>query len=388
MSLDTTINLVSLNDLKAYLGELSKTNAIWIYSDGASATAATVEVTDTTMVLTITGGGDAGANTLTFADADTNTMTELITKINALSGWKSGLICHPDEDSSNLIVTGALSCNTSANEITLLCVDEYNLNEWINRASRAIERYCNRKLKSRTYTREQYWGSGYDRLILEQYPATQVLRVAEGRTSAFSIRNTSSDMNWATVEITSTTMELIVDGGTNDDDTTLTLTSYTSIDALITAIEALSKGWSCTAISSETDTRDADELLIRPGMYVDSNAQAYCEIPNDYLTDFRLEKPSEDRNEGVLYYTGGFTAGIEFFITYLAGYTTIPYDLELFCFELIKYKIDQKETDAGMRSERKGDYAYERFSPVDINAVFFANPELKHGVDLFKKRVI
>lgn len=101
--------LTSLDEALLYLGEEPTRDGIWIYSDGASATAATVEVTDETIILIITGGGDAGTNTLTFSDADKNTVAELIIAINALGGWKAGRIYHSNADSSDLLVTGALS---------------------------------------------------------------------------------------------------------------------------------------------------------------------------------------------------------------------------------------------------------------------------------------
>ncbi|KKM68431.1 hypothetical protein LCGC14_1461010, partial [marine sediment metagenome] len=54
MSLNTAIALTSLANVKTFMGKESQKDGIWIYSDGASATAATVEVTDTTLILIIT----------------------------------------------------------------------------------------------------------------------------------------------------------------------------------------------------------------------------------------------------------------------------------------------------------------------------------------------
>lgn len=387
MALDSTINLVSLADLTAFLGDVPKVNGLWIYSDGTgTVTVATVEVTDTTMVLTITGGGDAGPATITFADTDSDTLSELITKINDVAGWKSGAIYHGSADSTDLVVIGALSAIGSANEQVLRMEANYTLNDWINRISRLVERYCQRKFKSRTYTREIYLGSGTEYLALENYPVTRVIRVAEGRTNAFDIYNTSTDANFMTVEITSTVMRLVVDGGSSDDDTSLTLSSYATIDALIAAIP--SKGWATNTISSNTNTIDASELLPRPSMYVDATTRCYAEIPDEHLTDYQLLKPSEDRNEGILYRPSGFTKGIEYFCDYVGGFSTIPYDLQLIAFEGIKYKLDQLAISQGMKKEVMADYAYEKFDIRDMQGFLNANPDLKAQLDMFKQRII
>lgn len=392
MALDTAISLTTLDEIKSFLGEDLKKDGIWIYCSASGATAATVEITDTTMVLIITGGAAAGTNTLTFADADKNTIAELVTVINALTGWKSGRICHSSADSTDLIVTGALSCLGADNEIVLKIIDNYLLTELINRASDLINRYCGRILKTTTYTREVYYGSGYNKLILDQYPATRIIRLSVGRANSFSIKNTSTDANYCTVEITATKIRLIVNGGANAHDTELTLADYATIDALIAAIHALGKGWSCTTLATDTGTRDASELLPRPSMYVDSSAQAYCETVDDDITEYKLLKPTEARNEGIIEKDGVFTSGREYFVSYVAGYTTIPYILEQFCIYLVSYMYGKSKRagDEELKSETFGegaDYSYEKISIADFEKAKALMPlEIQNGIDMFKKR--
>ena len=386
MALDTTISLTDLNETLAYLqvaGITPEVNALWVHCPATGATAATVEVTATTMVLIITGGASAGTTTLTFASTDADTMTELVAKINAASGWKAGLLYHPSADSTDLTVTGALSCLTAANEITLKAAANYSINEMINQASRTLERYTDRKLKSRDYTREIYYGSGWREMLLEQYPVTRVARVSEGRADAFQIRNTSTDANFATVEVTSTTIRLIVDGGDNADDTALTLADYATIDLLITAIEALSVGWSCTTIATDTDTRDADECLIRPSMYVDPTTYTDIETPDTDLTDYRLLAPGVDRNNGTLRRPSSWQESTEYFVDYTAGFVTIPYDLEEMCLELIKNRWMQMKVDPSMKSEKMGDYSYTKFSLADIRSL---PADMKDRADYYVRR--
>ena len=396
MSLDTSISLTDLDEIKSFLGEEVQKDGIWIYCSQGDATAATVEITDTTMILIITGGVQAGTNTMTFADADKDTVAELITAINALTGWKSGRLCHSSAASTDLVITGAISCLDSDNEITLKIIDNYLLAELINQASDLINRYCNRLLKTTAYTREIYYGAGFSKLLLEQYPVTRVTRLSVGRANSFSIKNTSTDANFCTVEITATTIRLIVDGGANDDDTAFTLADYSHegasgdcIDDLITAINALAKGWSIAAMATDTDSRDASELLIRPSMSVDTTLSAYCETVDSDLTDYKLLNPSEARNEGILYRGGGFMPGQEYFIDFTAGYTTIPYALEMACIELVAYKYGQSKRAGSedLKSESFGegaDYKYTKFNLADIKNILPAS--LLAELDLFKKR--
>ncbi len=338
-------------------------------------------------MLIITGGAQAGTNTLTLADSDKNTLSELVNEINDLTGWAAGRIFHANADSTDLVITGALTCTGIANRQTLKVEPNYTIEQMINRATDFIERYCGRLILSRDYTNEIYWGSGNSILLLDQYPVTRVSRVGVGRTTSFTILNTSTDNNYATVEVTSSAIRLVVDGGTNDDDSSITLTDHTSIDSLITAIEALGKGWSCTTQATDTSSRDADMLLPRPAMFVDDTTYAEIETVDEYLTDYRLLKPTEARNEGMLKRSSTWGATTEYFIDYTAGFTTIPDALEQACIELVTYKYNTKGKDKGLKSESMdGVYKYERFSSTDL--VNGLSADLKAELDLFKKVVI
>ena len=377
-----TYALTSTDEVFGVIGGNLQVPALWLYFSGTTGTN-TVQVNDTTLVLI---DEDNGTTTFTFASASYNTLTKLVAEINKISGWNAGLIYVGAADSGDLIVTGALDAEGRAKEQTLMIKPVYTIEKYIDRATDFIERWTNRLLMSRTHTNEVYWGSGRTKLILEQYPITRIVRVYEGRANGFSIKNTSSDMDYATVEITSSVIRLIVSGGANEDDSSLTLSDYDSIDGLITAIEALSKGWSCTTIATNTDTLGASELLVRPSMYVDNTTQAYCEIPDEYLTDYRLLRPeSEDRNDGIIQRTAEFDPGFEYFVTYTAGYATTPGALEDLCIALVRRRYYQDQSDPGMKSEKKGDYQYTRFSNEDLRGVFAEDPMLEAEANLFKK---
>jgi hypothetical protein len=92
---------------------------MWIDCSASDATAATVQVTATTIVLVITGGTSAGTNTLTFADADKDTLTELVAFINALAGWEAGALPDGSAASTDLSIIAANACLGSANALAL-----------------------------------------------------------------------------------------------------------------------------------------------------------------------------------------------------------------------------------------------------------------------------
>lgn len=122
-------------------------------------------------------------------------------------------------------------------------------------------------------------------------------------------------------------------------------------------------------------------------MYVDSAKTAYIEVPDDFMTEYKVVSPSESRNYGVIEASVVFVPNLEHFISYQGGYTTIPYSLEMACIELVKYKYDKSKKDFGLKSERIGNvYAYENFGPGDLSEFLGLNPEIKAEIDLFRSR--
>jgi len=345
-----TYALTSLDEALAYIGENVSRDAFWIYYNGANSTA-TVEVQENKLVLT-----DSSTTEIDLTNASYDTLGELVTYINnSVTDWVAGLIYHSSASSADLIVTGELNAKGSSNEQTLKIKDNYLIERLIDRASDLIERYCGRKLKSRSYTKEVYDGTGTERLILREYPVTQVSRVAIGRADAFSVKNTTATTS-AFVEVTDTKVILTADGSATE----LTISNYSTINDLITAIKNES-GWTCSLVDSNFGSYQASEILVRPAMYCLDPDVAYIEIPDDYITDYFLKGGADEfYNPGILHYYGGFNAGHQnVFVWYTAGYTTIPYALEQACLELVKYKYDQSKRDSGVKSEKIGKvYSY------------------------------
>jgi len=381
MALDTYA-LTTVEAVKAYIGDDIEKDAFWVYYSGA-ASSAVVHVDDDTLRLKHNDAADAALD-LTAAAYDT--IGELVAYINAsVADWEAGQICHSSAESADLLETGEIDALGESKKQTLKIVDNYLIERLIDRATDFIERYCSRKLKTRSYTNEQYYGTNCGDLFLDQYPVTRVNRVQTGRANSFSIKNTSTDANFCTVEVTSSAMRLIVDGGTNADDTSLTLADYATIDLLIAAIHALGKGWSCTTLATDTDSRDADEILQHPALAVTSTKQAYIETGDESLTDYQVVMPSESRNYGLIRRPGTWLSNTEYHVSYTAGYTTIPYALEQACIELVKLKYGKGKQDSGKKSEKIGNvYAYENFGPADLK--YGISSDIQAALDYFRRR--
>ena len=376
MAIDSTIALTSIANVLSYLGESPIVDAFWIYYTDSASTA-TVQVSNDYLILIHDAAEDANLN----LNADAyDTIGELVTHINAnVSGWTAGRMCHSSEDSDDLLETGQLNALGESNKETLKIVPEYIIADLINRASDFISRYCNRKFVSQTYTNEIYDGHGFNTLILEQYPVTQIISVGTGRANAFSVKNTTATTS-AFLEITPTLIRLTVDGT----ETELTRTDSTTISDIITAIED-ETGWDCTLSNSDFGSYKQTELLVRPAMYCLSPSQAYAEIVNDYLTDFHLETGTgEDRNFGTLYYSGIFTEGHQnVFVSYKAGYSTIPFSLESICIELVKIRFEKTKINPMIKSEEIGNVY--KYTLQDIKGLPL---DMQEELNLFKKWVI
>jgi hypothetical protein len=443
MSLDTTISLTTLDNVLAEIGDEAAKDGIWVYWSSTGASVATIEVTDTTLILKVTVGtvhravttnvatigtsaahglivgstvvisgmGDAayngtftitvvpdtthfkfalthadetetadaggtviGSNILTFSDADKNTVSELITAINALTGWKAGRVYHPDADSTDLIVCGPLSCLGSGNQITLKIKDNYFIEELINRASDFINRFCDRTLASTTYKHERYSGEG-SMLFLNNYPVSKIVQICDGTADIIQIKYTSSTAYNAYAEVTSTGVILTVDGTSQAE---LTFATYATMKLLSDAIDAKA-GWDAKVMGSDYEGWPSSQLFERRNIFA-LNVYSYLQTPDEPLDGYE-----ENLESGIIYLSPKFNEGFKnIFVSYTAGYATIPYALEDACKRLVKLKYDMRAKDSAVQTERIGSvYAY---TLRDLKEAL--PPELMDELNLFKRRVI
>ncbi len=223
----------------------------------------------------------------------------------------------------------------------------------ISRATDAIERYCNRTLRSADY-REYYNGTGERELLLKEYPVTAVSALSIGRANALSITNSNSDAWQARVTITSTEMTLYIDGGSNAGDDTLTLSSYT-VSTIVDAIIALGKGWNASVVTSDYAVYDADELLPAFGLNC-LDRQVYAQAPIWTPHDFTVTPELGT----IALSCEIFTSGIQnIVIRYTAGYVVTPADLEQICIDLTNIYYTGRKHDLSLKAERLADHRIE-----------------------------
>lgn len=224
----------------------------------------------------------------------------------------------------------------------------------VNRASDVIEAELGRQVLSRSYS-ELYDGEGDAEIFLAQRPVTRVARVGVGRDPSHRVKNTSTDAYRATVECSATVLRLIVTGGTNADDTSLTLASYTTAATLTTAINAIGKGWTAETVSY-TYPKAAADVLPFPATYALGGVQVDLEVPRDqYQTTWGYNSYGVLRaRDGACWPCGHQNIYVE----YTAGWATVPDDIEEVCIQLVKAMLDAQDHDFTIQSESLGDYSY------------------------------
>ncbi len=125
--------------------------------------------------------------------------------------------------------------------------------------------------------------------------AKTFLRVSDSnlQVDAFSIYNNSSDATASTIEVTASSVVLIVTGGANAGTSTLDITAaaYDTLGELTTAITALDKGWQVTRLSNSSSTSIDLALLSSTGCFNFANIQ-YLTMTNNYLLERLIDNAS------------------------------------------------------------------------------------------------
>ncbi len=349
MSLDTAISLTTVDEVLAYLGESAERDGIWVYCSRGDATAATVEITATTMILIITGGAQAGTNTLTFAAAANDTLGEIVAVINALVGWEAGRLYPSAAASTDLIITGQIPCLGAVNQQTLLILDVYLIEQLINRASDFLNRYTHRTLKTTVYTLERYNGRGRE-LNLTNYPVTAVVQVCQDTLYAIQVRYTDDSKYNAYVEIDQSVEELkLIQDGTTDLTIDLTDGASDTLAELVVTISAQAN-WEAEIVNTDYNDYPSSLLFTKLNLYC-KNQWVNLEIPDIPIDDFDVDYDAGIINLPASQFSRGFQ---NIYVSYTAGYVTIPAALEKAAIEMVKYKYDLSTKDLSVKSETIG----------------------------------
>lgn len=356
-----TYALTDIDSVKQHIGLTSedlKDDAITIYNAASGATAATVEVTATTIVLIVTGGASAGTSTLTFADSDKDTIGELVAAIEALNkGWVVERSCDSDVSSTNLSVMSATSSIGSGNAVTLTYLNNELLCELINQASDIIETIADRQFKSKTRV-EKFHPTQSGEVVVKHWPIIEVLRVHESRRNGISVTNANSTAISALVRVSedNTDLDLQIVGGAHAGTDTISLTSYTTLTAVVAQINTLSaKGWSAS-VQSGLGNMPSSYLLDVGGSEC-LEKTIYLEVPDEALSNYKVYK-----DRGMI--MNCWSDHDEIIVEYTGGYSTIPDDIKWLANEIVKSVYEARKRDNSLKRERLGDYEYEIASNV------------------------
>src|SRR5574343_402811 len=243
-----------------------------------------------------------------------------------------------------------------------------------------IQKECRRTFESTTYTLERYDGTGNQYLYIKNYPITNVAQLSIGTQDGIWVWNTSAD-TLATVSVTSTAVVLNKDGTS----VTLLFADYATLALMATAISSAGDGWQAQVISSTFNSYKSTQLIKRFGASAINYNYVYLQIPYTPLYNFEVYE-----NEGKIYYSGGFPSGKNnVFITYTAGYSTVPDDLQYFIKMIVNhhYNIIQNSS-MGLSSYRIGDIQY-TFDKGNNSSDNFAIPkEVSPILAKYKKRLV
>ncbi len=156
-----------------------------LWNGDATATAATVEVTDTDIILIQTGGANPG--TVTLVKAAYATMTLLLAAIEtAPSEWRTRLLVPAASSPADVPIQGQENALLYAGRIPIQIVDNLWLDALLDKAVDRMERYCHRTFPSIVYTDEEYSGGGNNIIVLNNYPVTAFVRLQHRNVDAWA----------------------------------------------------------------------------------------------------------------------------------------------------------------------------------------------------------
>lgn len=373
-----TYALITLEDYKSWaeIGSAElEADAFSIYCSSADATNATVKKTGNILTLVITGGADAGTNAIDLTLAANDTLGELVTEINKLSGWVANLEGWSSAPSTDLKNTGVTHCLGADDIQTLIFYDNYILEKLIDRAGSAIESYLRRNIKTRPYVNERYDG-GSDSIFLKNYPLTAVIQVCEGVEDVIRVRCDSTTARNAYVEVDAVaqTVKQMRDGTA---DATHDLKTITTMTALATAMNAVS-GWTASLINTLHALWLTSELITHLSRFC-LQEDTELQVPYEPMSGLEI-----DMETGEIELSSQASAGfLNVFVSYTAGYVTVPYDLVGWCCEFVAYLDRLRETDETLKSEKALDY---QWTAADIEKAL--SPENMKGLKKYQRPLI
>ncbi len=204
-----------------------------------------------------------------------------------------------------------------AKQSNLLIVDSTQdalLQALITACSDAVEKYCRRRFLTHAYD-ELYSGNGDRRLLLRQYPLQSVQSVRYRPVTVLKIINQDTATNQQVrVSVTSTGLTLLrVASGVATTDTSVTWAGNLTLNAVVTAVNALGHGWSAQVVGDSGQAGGTGDYGLWP------SADLY--VPASFGDP--LEGTGVQQSQGALGARGMF-AELKMHTYELAGYQPDP----------------------------------------------------------------
>lgn len=236
--------------------------------------------------------------------------------------------------------------------------DDALIAQLVTACSSTVENYTNCRFALTDYD-ELYNGNNTVFLLLNNRPVTQIKYVRYGRRGALQINYSNSQVQQATVQVSSTGLTLqVVNNGAAASPVSLPFATYTTMTALATAISAVS-GWSATAVN-EFASWSSSELGFLPATKDARRGTAYLEVHGDYLSDYRV-----DLEGGTLQTYWGFWRGMmNFRIGYTAGYSTVPEEVQQATAELIQATYAAVKLNPNLAAQSLGEWSWTKATKI------------------------
>jgi hypothetical protein len=211
-----------------------------------------------------------------------------------------------------------------------------------NAVEEMVKGICFSPFESTAYTNELYYRHASKYLWLRKKPVIYISRIAVDREDAIKVKNVNTDASQALVRVDATNVNMVVEGGTGNNTSTLSLATHTTCTLLVAAINALSAyGWSAELLSNafasyKTSIMFAQAINCTAWKGVQKNWQ-YLQIAGDPIDYEITDYPNAEVSIGACSWAC---------VNYNAGYATIPGDITYFICESVKSLFNINQNDA------------------------------------------
>ena len=240
--------------------------------------------------------------------------------------------------------------------------DNTLLDMLIDQASNIIKNELGTDVCATTYTNEVYSGDGTNTLMLDNYPIIEIISANDDKQDAMYIKNTNATNTHATVQVTSDKVVLRKTAAGVQTTNNIMRSDYATLTLMNDAVTAVTD-WSGT-ITAAYSAYPVSELLQMPGKNAQNNTAVHLYVPDLTEGDYEIQNV----NRAVLYNPYYWSSGYNnVFVTYRAGWETIPDAIQSVCQQLVKLLYDQRSISAGYKKEKIGDYEYELQDSMNIS---------------------